>query len=99
MPKNNKMLLKLEGFKYATSLDLNMGYFYIQINKNTIIICKIILSWVKYRYKHLPMVFINSSDIFKQRINDLFQGFEFIRVYIPSRKLEIISNRLEINWA
>ena len=29
MPKTNKMLLKLEGFKYAASLDLNMGYGHI----------------------------------------------------------------------
>ena len=29
MPKINEMLLKLEGFKYAKSLDLNMGYYYI----------------------------------------------------------------------
>ena len=26
MPKINEILLKLEGFQYATSLDLNMGY-------------------------------------------------------------------------
>ena len=29
MPKINEMLLKLEGFQYATSLDLNMGYYNI----------------------------------------------------------------------
>ena len=31
MPKINKMLFKLEGFQYATSLDLNMGYYHIQL--------------------------------------------------------------------
>ena len=33
MPKNNEMLLKLEGFQYAMSLDLNMGYYYIRLRK------------------------------------------------------------------
>ena len=28
MPKIQEMLLKLEGFKYANSLDLNMGYYH-----------------------------------------------------------------------
>ena len=28
MPKINDILLKLEGFQYATSLDLNMGYYH-----------------------------------------------------------------------
>ena len=29
MPKINDVLLKLEGFQYATSLDLNIGYYHI----------------------------------------------------------------------
>ena len=29
MPKINEILLKLEVFRYATSLDLNMGYYHI----------------------------------------------------------------------
>ena len=33
MPKINEMLLKLDGFQYATSLDLNMGYYHIQLIK------------------------------------------------------------------
>ena len=33
MPKINRILLKLEGFKYDTPLNLNMGYYHIQIHK------------------------------------------------------------------
>jgi hypothetical protein len=29
--KIQDLLLKLEGFQYATSLDLNMGYYYIEL--------------------------------------------------------------------
>ena len=43
MPKINEMLLKLEGFQYATSLDLNMGYYHIQIIENASNLCTIIL--------------------------------------------------------
>ena len=32
MPKINQILLKLEGFQYATSLDLNMGYYHIWLS-------------------------------------------------------------------
>ena len=32
MPKIREMLLNLEVFQYATSLDLNMGYYYISIS-------------------------------------------------------------------
>ena len=47
MPTINKILLKLEGFQYATSLDLNMGYYQIQISENASNLCTIILSWEK----------------------------------------------------
>ena len=36
----------------------------------------------KYCYKHLPMGVTNSPDISKQKMNDLFQVFEFIYAYI-----------------
>ena len=31
IPRIQDLLLKLEGFKYATSLDLNMGYYHIEL--------------------------------------------------------------------
>ena len=42
MPKINEMLLKLKGFHYVTSLDLNMGYHHIQLSENTSNLCMII---------------------------------------------------------
>ena len=75
MPKINEMLLKLEGFKYATSLDLNMVHYHIRLSKNASNLCMIILSCGKYGYKRLPMGVANSPDIFQQKMNDLFHGF------------------------
>ena len=43
MPKIYEMLFKLEGFKYDTSLDLNMVYYHIQLSKNASKLCTIIL--------------------------------------------------------
>ena len=82
MTKINEILLKLEGFQYAISLDLNMGYYYIRLSKNTSKLFTIILTSGKYRYKYLPMGVANSPDIFQQKMNDLFHGFECIREYI-----------------
>ena len=75
MPKINEMLLKFEGFQYATSLDLNNGYCHIQLSKNSSNLCMIILPWGNYQYKHLSMRVANSPDIFQQKMNDLFHGF------------------------
>ena len=59
-------------------LDLTMVYYHIILTEDAIIICKTILSWVKYHCKCLTMVVANLPDIFKQKTNDLFQVFEFI---------------------
>ena len=82
MPKINDMLLKSEGFKYATSLDLNMDNYHIRLSKNESNLCTIILLWGNYRYKLLTTGITNSPDIFQHKMNDLFHGFEFIHVYI-----------------
>ena len=47
MPKTNEMLLILKGFQYATSLDLNMGCYHIQLRKNASNLCMIIPQWVE----------------------------------------------------
>ena len=76
------MLLKLEGFYYATSIDLNMGHYRIPLNKNTSYLCTIILSWRKYWYRCLQMGVANSPEKFQQNMNDLFHVFTLICAYI-----------------
>ena len=76
------MLLKIESFQYATTLDLNMGYYHIQLSKRTSNLCTTILPREKYFYKRLPMGVDNFQDISEQNMNDLFHGFDFIRAYI-----------------
>ena len=74
------MLLKLEGFKYATSLDLNMGYYHIRLSKEASNPCNIILTWVNYQYKLLTMGVGNYLDIFQDKMNIMFRGFDLSKI-------------------
>jgi hypothetical protein len=56
IPKISTILQELEGFTYATALDLNMGYYTIRLDPTASKICTIISSWGKYSYKRLPMI-------------------------------------------
>ena len=76
------MLLRLEGFKYATSLDLNMGYYHIVLTPYSSKLCTIVTPWAKYEYLRLPMGLCNSPDIFQEQMSELMYGFDFIRVYL-----------------
>ena len=82
IPKIQAMLLKLKGFKYATSLDLNMGYYHIKLSPNSKRLCTIVLPWGKYEYQRLPMSLCNSPDIFQEKMSSLMRDLEYVRAYI-----------------
>jgi hypothetical protein len=50
-----QMLQELEKFSYATSLDLNMGYYTIKLDPDAQILCTIVTPSGKYQYLRLPM--------------------------------------------
>ncbi len=48
IPKISTTLQELEGFTYATTLDLNMGYSTIRLDPTATKLCTIIFLWGKY---------------------------------------------------
>ena len=82
LPKISELLQKLEGFTYATSLDLNMGYYHISITPNSSRLCTVVLPWGKYEYLKLPMGLCNAPDIFQEKMSELMAGLEFVRAYL-----------------
>ena len=82
LPKIQDLLLKLEGFQFATSLDLNMGYYHIELSPDSKKLCTIVLPWGKYEYQRLPMGLCNSPDIFQEKMNTLMGDLEYVRAYI-----------------
>ena len=66
--------------RYATGL--KYGYYHIRLSEEAGNLCAIVLPWVKYKYKCLPMGVYSSPDIFQVKMNELFHVFEFIRAYI-----------------
>ena len=102
------MLTNLEGFQYATSLDLNMGYYHLELNDKSRELCTIVLPFGKFEYQRIPMGLCNSPDIFQEKMNELFDGMDFVRAYIDDllclttgsfedhlEKLELILKRLQ----
>jgi hypothetical protein len=80
--KISTILQELEGFTYATALDLNMGYNTIRLDPTTSEMCTIIFPWGKYFYKRLPTGFGGSVDIFQAQIMDLMASLDFLRAYM-----------------
>jgi hypothetical protein len=76
------VLQEIEGFSYATALDLNMGYYTIRLDPDASKICTVIFPWGKYSYKRLPMGIAGSPDIFQEKISELMESLEFVRAYL-----------------
>jgi hypothetical protein len=82
IPKISTTLQELEGFTYATALDLNMGYYTIRLDPKSSEMCTIIFPWGNYLYQRLPIGFGGSADIFQAKMMDLMASLEYVRAYI-----------------
>jgi Reverse transcriptase (RNA-dependent DNA polymerase) len=83
-PYFRHVIQKLEGFMYATSLDLNMGYYCMLLTPFASRLCTIVLPWGKYEYCRLPMGLSVSPDIFQEKMSELMAGLEFARAYLDN---------------
>ncbi len=82
LPRISDTLQQLEGFQYATSLDLNMGYYHIVLSPEAADMCTIITEFGKFKYKRLPMGVSCSPDIFQAKIYELLGDIEGTKAYI-----------------
>jgi hypothetical protein len=96
IPQISTVLQEIEGFSYATALDLNMGYYTIRLDPDASKICTIIFPWGKYSsYKKLPMGIAGSPDIFQGKMSELMESLEFVRAYLEEDLLCISKLSLE----
>ena len=76
------MLQTLQGFTYATTLDLNMGYYTIKLSESAQRICTIVTPFGRYSYKRLPMGVKCAPDIFQDKMSELMSDLEYVRAYL-----------------
>ena len=74
--------MRLEGFRYGTTIYLNMGYYHIQLSAKSKELCTIFTQWGKCKYQQLPMGLCNSPDIFQDKMSELFICLDTVSVYI-----------------
>ena len=82
LPKISDMLQQMEGFTFASAIDLNMGYYHLKLDLETMKICAIVFPWGIYRYRRLPMGVACSPDIFQSKMSSLFAELDYVQAYI-----------------
>ena len=82
MPTIQELMQSIQKFLYATTIDLNMGYYSIPLKKESKGLCTICLPFGLYEYQFLPMGISVASDIFQELMSSLFLDMENVKVYL-----------------
>jgi Reverse transcriptase (RNA-dependent DNA polymerase) len=82
LPKISDLLQRLGGFRYATAINLSMGYYHIPLDKYSQGLCGTVMPWGVYQYKVLPMGISNAPDIFQSIMMQLLGDLDFVQVYM-----------------
>ncbi len=84
IPKIITVLQEIEGFSYATALDVNMGYYTIILDSDVSKIFTIIIPWGKCSYNTPPMGIAGSPVIFQEKMSELMETLEYVRAYLDN---------------
>jgi hypothetical protein len=82
----------MEGFTFASALDLNIGYYHIKLDADAQKLYTIVSPWHmgKYKYKRLPMGIKIAPDVFQNVMSKLVQDMEYVKTYLDD--LLILTN-------
>lgn len=72
----------LHRFIFATTLNLNIGYYTICLVPNTQMICVTVLPWGKYEYKRLIKGFCMIVDVFQESMEEVFCDMPEMKPFI-----------------
>ena len=72
----------MEKFKYASALDLSMGYYHFLVDEETQKLTTTTIGHRQYLYQQLGMGIGCAPDIFQSVMTDLFSDLPFVLVYI-----------------
>ena len=82
IPRIADTLQQLEGFTFATALDLNMGYYTIPLAECSKDVTTIVTEFGKFRYTCLPMGMVISGNVFQSKMYNLIGDIKGVKTYI-----------------
>jgi len=82
IPNIQDMLLNLEGFQWATGLDLNVGHCHVRLDPASMQPCAVVLPFGKHDHQAIPMGLCNGPDIFQEKMSEPMDGLAFVRTCI-----------------
>lgn len=74
--------LSLKGFKFFSQIDLNRGYYQIEVQPEDIPKTSFIMPFGQYEFLFMPFGLTNAPRTFQRAMNTLFHDLPYVRVYL-----------------
>jgi hypothetical protein len=82
IPKIPDILRGMEKFNFATTIDLNMGYYSMPLDEEAKQLCVISLPWCLYQYQVLPQGIKPATDIFQQCMDTMYSDMKTVDTFL-----------------
>lgn len=82
LPEIVDILHSLNGSNIFTTLDLNQGFFQIQLEKESCAKTSFVLPWGQYKYTVMPFGLSNAPRTFQRAMNLILEEVSFAKVYM-----------------
>ena len=82
LPRICETIQILQELQYATSLDLNIGYYTIDLSTEINDLTTIVTEFGKFRYNSVPTGLCASGDTFKAKLDEFLADIKGFKTYI-----------------
>ena len=82
MPKTDEMFQSMDGFDYASCLDLNKGFYHLKLDGEAQKIFTTVMPWGKYCYLRMPMGYLSAPDSFQHAMDQILGDLPYCMVFI-----------------
>jgi hypothetical protein len=84
IPKISDIFQGMEKFRWAKTIDLNMGYYSMPLDDDTKKLCVISLPWGLFQYEVLPQGIKPATDIFQQCMYALYHDMSNVDIFLDN---------------
>ena len=85
IPYTQDFLDTIIGFECSTVIYLNIGYYDMMLYTDNWKLCMIVILWVKYQYRILPIGFYIAPCVFQNKTSKLFHYMVHVYVCMESQ--------------
>jgi hypothetical protein len=82
MPKIDELFQNIDGYDYATILDLQKGFYHVALDEKAQRIFTTVLPWGKYTYQQMPMGYAGAPDVFQHQMDQILGDLPFCACFI-----------------